>query len=57
MDQLRMAVRNMVFDEFEETEPGKWNRKHMPNQFFVLPTELIHRADQIQILTWIENQK
>ena len=57
--QLRMAVQNMVVEDFAEEAPGEWYRK--PHTYKnVAPTgrpDLIHRADQVQILGWIELQE
>tara|TARA_B100000579_G_C22244447_1_gene581969 strand:- start:65 stop:412 length:348 start_codon:yes stop_codon:yes gene_type:complete len=57
--QLRMAVQNMVVEEFVEESPGEWYR-HPRKYKNIAPTgrpDLIHRADQVQILAWIEIQK
>ena len=57
MKQLRMAVQNMVVEEFEEESPGEWYKQ--PRKYkSVAPVtrgDLIHRADQVQILAWIEH--
>jgi len=56
--QLRMAVQDMVVEEFAEEAPGEWYRQ--PRKYKnMAPTgrpDLIHRADQVQILGWIEHQ-
>lgn len=56
--QLRKAVQGMVFEKFFEESPGKWFR--YPKKYSsVAPaseSDLIHEADQVQILAWIENQ-
>ena len=58
LDELRRAVQEMIFEDFAEEEPGKWYRQ--PRKYKnIAPTqrdELMHRADQVQILAWIENQ-
>tara|TARA_A100000164_G_scaffold301265_1_gene276390 strand:+ start:58 stop:393 length:336 start_codon:yes stop_codon:yes gene_type:complete len=57
--QLRMAVQNMVLEEFSEEAPGEWYRQ--PRKYKnVAPTgrpDLMHRADQVQVLAWIEIQE
>ena len=56
--ELRMAVQNMVVEEFDEGPPGEWYRQ--PHKYKnMAPTgrpDLMHRADQVQILGWIEHQ-
>lgn len=58
LSQLRMAVHNMVVEDFAEEAPGEWYRQ--PHKYKnVAPTgrpDLMHRADQVQILGWIEHQ-
>ena len=56
--QLRMAVQNMVVEDFAEESPDSWYRqpKKYANMAPVRRSELIHRADQVQILAWIEHQ-
>jgi hypothetical protein len=58
MAQLRMAVHNMVVEEFAEEQPGEWYRqpRKYKNMAASRREELIHRADQVQILAWIEYQ-
>lgn len=58
MQDLRMAVQEMVVDLFEEEKPGHWYRKPhtYKNVAPVKRTDLLLRADQVQILAWIENQ-
>ena len=56
--QLRMAVHDMIVEEFAEESPGEWYRQPHAHKN-VAPTgrpDLIHRADQVQILGWIEHQ-
>ena len=58
LDELRMAVQGMVLEDFAEESPGMWypNPRKYKN---IAPTKregLLHRADQVQILAWIENQ-
>ena len=56
--QLRMAVQDMVVEDFVEESPGEWYR-HPRKHKNIVPTgrpDLIHRADQVQILGWIEQQ-
>lgn len=59
LPQLRMAVHNMVVEEFVEEAPGEWYRQ--PHKYKnVAPTgrpDLMHRADQVQVLGWIEQQE
>jgi len=55
---LRRAVQEFVLEDFIEDEPGKWYRKSREYKN-VAPTsrkELMHRADQVQIMAWIEAQ-
>ena len=58
LDELRRAVQEMVLEDFAEEEPGKWYRQ--PRKYRnIAPTkreDLMHRADQVQILAWIERQ-
>ena len=57
--QLRMAVQNMVVEDFVEESPGEWYR-HPRKYKNVAPTgrpDLMHRADQVQVLAWIEQQE
>jgi hypothetical protein len=58
MGDLRMAVQEMVVDLFEEEEPGHWYRQPhtYKNVAPVKRTQLLLRADQVQVLAWIENQ-
>lgn len=56
--ELRRAVQEFVLEDFIEDEPGKWYRKSREYKN-VAPTsrkELMHRADQVQIMAWIEAQ-
>tara|TARA_R100000664_G_C2758642_1_gene147720 strand:+ start:4145 stop:4462 length:318 start_codon:yes stop_codon:yes gene_type:complete len=58
LSELRRAVQDQVFEDFAEEEPGQWYRQ--PRKYKnIAPTqrgELMHRADQVQILAWIERQ-
>ena len=58
MRQLRMAVQNMVVEDFAEESPEEWYRQ--PRKYMsVAPVargDLMHRADQVQILAWIEHK-
>ena len=58
MGDLRMAVQEMVVDLFVEEEPGRWYRKPhtYKNVAPVKRSQLLLRADQVQILAWIESQ-
>jgi len=58
MQHLRMAVEEMVVDMFVEETPGHWYRNPhtYKNVAPVKRSELLLRADQVQILAWIEAQ-
>ena len=58
LHQLRMAVQNMVVEEFAENSPNAWYRQPQKykNIAPVRRSELIHHADQVLILAWIEHQ-
>jgi hypothetical protein len=58
MGQLRMAIHNMVVEEFTEEKPGEWYRHPRKYENMAPSTreDLLHRADQVQILAWIEYQ-
>ena len=53
-----MAVEEMVVDQFVEEKPGHWYRKPhtYKNVASVKRTQLLLRADQVQILARIERQ-
>jgi hypothetical protein len=53
-----MAVQEMVVEDFAEETPGNWYRqpKVYKNVAPVKRSQLLHRADQVQILAWIESQ-
>ena len=57
MDTLRRAVFGVVFEDYEE-EDGFWYRtpRMHKNIAGIRREELMHRADQVQILAWIETQ-
>jgi hypothetical protein len=58
MNELRMAVQNMVVGEFAEEEPDRWYRQPRlyKNVAPVRRSELLLEADQVQMLAWIESQ-
>ena len=58
MSKLRMAVHNMVVEDYVEEKPGRWFRQgnKYPNIAPTKRSELMHRADQVQIMAWIEAQ-
>ena len=53
-----MAVQVMVVEDFKEEEPGCWYRqpRKYKNIASVSRKDLMHRADQVQVLAWIESQ-
>jgi hypothetical protein len=58
LNELRMAVQEMVVEDFEEQSPGNWYPKGNTYKN-IAPTKrsgLMHRADQVQVLAWIESQ-
>ena len=58
LNELRMAVQEMVVEDFEELTPGNWYPKGNTYKN-IAPTKrsgLLHRADQVQGLAWIESQ-
>ena len=58
LNELRMAVQGMVVEDFEELTPGNWYPKGNTYKH-IAPTKrsgLLHRADQVQVLAWIESQ-
>ena len=59
MSQLRMAVHEMVVEDFAEEEPNEWYRQPRiyKSTAPVQRKDLMHRADQVQILAWIEQQE
>ena len=56
IDQIKKAIRNLVFENFVEKEPNQWYSKKNPSHLFYSSEDLIHKADQVQILAWIESQ-
>lgn len=58
MQDLRLAVQEMVVEDFVEETPGHWYRQpHVyKNVAPVKRSQLLHRADQVQIIAWIESQ-
>ena len=58
LNDLRMAVQEMVVEDFAEETPGNWYRqpKVYKNVAPVKRSQLLHRADQVQILAWVESQ-
>ncbi len=59
MKQLRMAVNDMILENFAEETPGEWYRQPRKYKSIapVYRSDLIFKADQVQILAWIEAQK
>ena len=59
LKELRMAVQNMIVERFSEETPGEWypNPRKYSSTAPVSRSDLIHEADQVQILGWIESQK
>ena len=58
LGQLRMAVQAMIVEDFKEEEPGCWYRQPRKHKH-VAPAQrkdLMHHADQVQVLAWIESQ-
>ena len=57
MNDLRKAVQEMVFEDFVE-EDGYWYRqpRKYKNVAGTRREDLMYRADQVQILAWIEAQ-
>jgi len=58
ISDLRKAVQEMVVEEFVEENPDCWYRypRKSRNIAPVKREDLLHRADQVQILAWIELQ-
>jgi len=58
INDLRMAVQDMVVDLFVEEKAGRWYRKPhtYKNVAPVKRSQLLLRANQVQVLAWIENQ-
>ena len=59
ISELRMATSEMVVEDFEEDENGYWYRqpRKYKNVAGVRREDLMHRADQVQVLAWVEIQE
>ena len=58
INDLRIAVQEMIVEDFEEKTPGNWYPKDT-KYTNLAPTKrsgLMHRATQVQVLAWIEAQ-
>ena len=56
MSDLRKAVHGMVFEDFVEDDGFWYKEPRQPYVSGVRQEELMFRADQVQVLAWIEAQ-